>query len=418
MNKVLVRMGRDGGDKVRPRFLADGSFALAFAAVALVDVWRPELAVWGDDPVAGPRVLNTVLLLAVTLPVAWRRTAPLAATAVCMTGVSAQAALTGQPPIGLVLVGPVIALVYAVAAHGSRRQAMLGLALTAGATAIHDLLDPRIQTATDVGEASYWWLVIAMTWVLGLYSGSRRRAREAADLARHRESEHARAAEQAVIRERIRIAHELHDIVAHNVSVIALQSGAALELLDQAPERAREPLLAIEGAAQGTLVEMRSLLGLLRSSEGQGQGEGQGRAMPQPGLDDLPALAARVTAAGLPVQLVTHGRPRVVTPGQGLSAYRIVQESLTNALKHSVAPTEAVVSVRFEPGELRLSITDDGDPPDPPDLPDLPVHGRRGHGLVGMRERAVLHGGDLHAGPCPEGGFRVDARLPDARATP
>lgn len=202
-------------------------------------------------------------------------------------------------------------------------------------------------------------------------------------------------------RERLRIAHELHDVVAHSVSVVALQAGAALELLDRSPDRAREPLLAIERTARHTLVEMGALVGILRSA---------GVEEPptaQPGLADLPELVERVSAAGLPVRLAVEGIPAALPLGLELSAYRIVQEALTNALKHAGTPARAVVSVCHEPGELRLAICDDGS-----------GTGRstgalgHGHGLVGMRERVTLYGGELEAGAGPHGGFRVRVRLP------
>lgn len=377
---------------------ADVVLALVLTAVAQIDVWQPDLAVWGDDPVAGPAALNTALLLLVTAPVAWRRTRPLAATAVSMGAVAAQAVLTGQPPIGLLLVAPALTLAYSVAAYGTRRQAWIGAAVTAAATATHDASDPRIRTPADVGEASYWWLVIAIAWLVGRYVGSRRRARRDADLARQREAELTRAERESVARERLRIANELHDVVAHNVSVVALQAGAALELLDVAPERAREPLLAIEATARSTLREMRSLVGILRTTDGDD------RQPPQPGLRALPSLVAGVTDAGLPVDLSIEGDLDSLPPGVDLAAFRIVQEALTNTLKHAGHATRAVVSVRLAAGCLRLSISDDGGTTERPDR-------HAGHGLIGMRERVALYGGELSAG-ATDGGFLVEARLP------
>ncbi|MFD1507761.1 sensor histidine kinase [Georgenia yuyongxinii] len=390
---------------VAPPVPADAVLALVFTVIAQVDVWRPDLAVWGDDPVAGPAALNSALLLLVTVPVAWRRTAPLAATAASMTGVTAQAALTGQPPIGLLLVAPVLTVVYSAAAYGTRRQAWIGLALTAVATAVHDALDPRIQSLDDVGEASYWWLVIALAWLVGLYVGSRRRARLDAALARQREVELERAEQEAVARERLRIANELHDVVAHNVSVVALHVGAALELLDGTSERAREPLLIVEATARSTLKEMRSLLGILRSADADAT------QAPQPGLASLRALVAGVTDAGLPVELAIEGKAHPLPAGVDLAAYRIVQEALTNILKHAVDATHAVVRVCFAPGRVQLSIFDDGRPN--PRADRVP-----GHGLVGMRERVALYGGELTVGAGTAGGFLVEARLPIGEATP
>lgn len=398
---VRVHQRGDGGSEARASAVPDLALAAALTVIAQVDVWRPDLAVWGDDPVEGPAPLNSLLLLVVTLRVAWRRTAPLAVTAVAMAGVIAQAVLTREPPIGLLLAAPVLVLVYTVAAYGSRRQAWTGLALTACATAVHDALDPRIRTPEDVADASYWWLVILMSWVVGRYVGSRRQARAEAERLHRLTAEREVAEQEAVTRERLRIAHELHDVVAHSVSVVALQAGAALELLDRSPDRAREPLLAIERTARHTLVEMGALVGILRSA---------GVEEPptaQPGLADLPELVERVSAAGLPVRLAVEGIPAALPLGLELSAYRIVQEALTNALKHAGTPARAVVSVCHEPGELRLAICDDGS-----------GTGRstgalgHGHGLVGMRERVTLYGGELEAGAGPHGGFRVRVRLP------
>lgn len=385
--------------RVRRPAVGDVLLALVFTGVAQVDVWAPGLAVWGDDPVQGPAVLNSVLLLLVTVPTAWRTVAPLAATTTAMVGVIVQAVVTGAPPIGLLLVGPVLTLVYSVAAYGTRRQAWLGLAATALATAVHDARDPRIRTPADVGEASYWWLVIAMAWVIGRYVASRRRARRQAEQARVREAALAAAEKDAVARERLRIAHELHDVVAHNIGVVALQAGAALELLDSSPARAREPLLAVEATARTTLREIRGVVGALRATDDT-------PGAPQPALADLATLAATVTDAGLPVEVTVHGAPRPLPAGVERSAYRVVQEALTNSLKHAAGASQARVHVSFEPHRLTLTIADDG-----PRRGDEPTH-TSGHGLIGMRERVALHGGVLTAAPQPGGGFRVHAVLP------
>ena len=378
---------------------ADVVLALVFTLVAQVDVWRPDLAVWGDDPVAGPAALNSALLLLVTVPVAWRRTRPLAATAGSMTGVMAQAVLTGQPPIGLLLVAPALTLAYSVAAHGTRRQTWTGLALIAVATFVHDAFDPRIRTAADVGEASYWWLVILTAWLVGRYLGGRRRAARDAEAARALQADLVRAEQQAVAQERMRIANELHDVVAHNVSVVALQAGAALELLDVSPQRARGPMLAVEATARSTLKEMRSLLGILRSTDTEES------LVPQAGLASLPALAARVSDAGLVVDLAFEGDRYPLPAGVDLAAYRIVQEALTNTLKHGQGVSRAQVRVRFTPGTVELWISDDGRAAE--------RAGRvPGHGLIGMRERVALYGGEVSAGAGAAGGFVVEARLP------
>ena len=374
--------------------VADGATAALFLAVAQIDVWAPQLAVWGDDPVEGIRPLNSLLLAAVALPLAWRRRRPLAAVTVLSVAVAIQALLPGAAPIGLLLLGPVLIGLYSVAAYGSRRAAWAGLGLVAAATAVHDLTDPAARA--DLEGASWWWLVLLVGWLVGRYVGSRRAA---ADLERRTRllEEQRRQAETAVQDERARIARELHDVVAHSVSVVAVQAGAAQAVLDSDPDRAREPLDAIETTARSALVEMRRLLGVLREAEDEPT------LAPQPGLAGLSGVAARVTAAGLPVELVLEGEPATLPAGLELAAHRIVQEALTNSLRHARA-SRARVTVAYVPGGLELTVADDGG--------GGPTGRPGGHGIVGMRERVALYGGELSVGPGPDGGYVVHAVLP------
>jgi signal transduction histidine kinase len=201
----------------------------------------------------------------------------------------------------------------------------------------------------------------------------------------------------AVRQEQARIARELHDIVAHNISVIVALAGAARRVADAEFEHARKALGSIEVTGREALTEMRRLLGVLRTDRG-----GAERA-PQPGLDRLRFLVAQVEQAGLPVQLTVNGTPRPLPAGIELSAYRIVQEALTNTLKHA-GMTRAAVTLGYQDRYLELRISDDGHGSDAGLVP--------GQGLVGMRQRAALLGGELAAGPGPEGGFQVTAKLP------
>jgi signal transduction histidine kinase len=203
----------------------------------------------------------------------------------------------------------------------------------------------------------------------------------------------------AVEQEQARIARELHDIVAHNVSVIVAQAAAARRVFDAEPEHARQVLAAIETTARQALVEMRRLLGVLHPDPGA-------QLAPQPRLDRLPGLVAQISRAGLPVELVVQGRRRPLPAGVELSAYRIVQEALTNALKHAGA-ARATVVLGYRAAGLELRVSDDGR--------GAPAGVVTGQGLVGMRQRAALLGGKLVAGPGPAGGFQVTATLPTER---
>jgi signal transduction histidine kinase len=205
------------------------------------------------------------------------------------------------------------------------------------------------------------------------------------------------AAREAIVAERARIARELHDAIAHNVSMMVVQAGAERRVLDPGQESTREVLESVEETGRGALREMRRLVGMLRSDEDD-------PLTPQPGLADVPGLVAQVREAGLPVDLEVEGDPRELPVGLELSAYRIVQEALTNALKHA-GDAHATVRVRYLQDSLELEVVDDG-----PGAVSPAAGG--GHGLVGMRERVALYGGRFEAARRPNGGFTVRAMLP------
>jgi signal transduction histidine kinase len=214
--------------------------------------------------------------------------------------------------------------------------------------------------------------------------------------ARTLESKHGETVRAAVFAERARIARELHDIVAHSVSVMVVQAGAAEDLLDRDPERARAPLVSIQETGGHAISELRRMLGLLRD-------ERRAPALsPQPGTAQLDELVDQMSEVGLPVQLRIEGNPRPLSPGVELAVFRVAQEALTNTLKHAGHATSTVV-LRYGDHELDLEIVDDGS------------GGRAngsGHGLIGMRERVAIYDGTLEAGPRDEGGFGVRVRLP------
>jgi signal transduction histidine kinase len=201
----------------------------------------------------------------------------------------------------------------------------------------------------------------------------------------------------AALGERARLAREIHDVVAHSVSVMVIQAAGARAVMDGEPERAHAALSSVERAGREALAEMRRLLGVL------GDGERLRALAPQPGVDDLAELVRATCAAGLPASIRVEGEPIVVPPGLSLCAYRVVQEALTNSIKHA-GPARAKVAVRWWPDVLELEVADDG--PGPVRSP------AGGHGLMGMRERTALHGGSVDAGPRAGGGFVVCARIP------
>jgi signal transduction histidine kinase len=218
------------------------------------------------------------------------------------------------------------------------------------------------------------------------------------------EATRAEEAKRAVSDERLHIAQELHDVLAHTLSVIAVQAGTGAHVIDQNPAEAKRALDNIAEASRSSLAELRQLLGVLRE-------DGATKAyVPAPRLADLDRLVGEVTAAGVPVQMTVDGEPGELTAGVELTAYRIVQEALTNVMKHA-GPASAQVRLSFTPGVLEIDVTDDG-------RGLAARNGHHGHGLIGMQERVAMYGGTLHAAGAPGGGFRVTATLPCCEPTP
>jgi signal transduction histidine kinase len=365
---------------------------LLLAAYTQVDVWPRGRLNLGH--VVGPRPVLALLYTATSLALVWRRRAPLAVLAAIVTADAAYYLGYGAPE-GLGTVLPMMFALYAVGRYAAATTGYAAAPMLLLAIALHELTDPQFRLN---GLEVILWAVVAAVWPLGY--AFQRRAREALSLARHAEQlavDRDEAARAAVAGERARIARELHDVVGHGISVAVLQLVAAAGLLDKGSlEPARARLGNAERSARDALAEMRRLLGLLdRGSEPS--------LAPKPGLGQLDRLVADTRAAGATVSLRVHGAPVELSPGLDLAAFRIVQESLTNVLKHARPPC-ADVLVTYRPDSLTIDVRDHGTTPAPP-APD-------GRGLAGMRERASLYGGDLHAGARPDGGYAVRAQLP------
>ena len=401
--------------RARP-LLADTLLAVLLAAVsgvALAYAWRE------CDRDCDPGGVAVVLVLATTLPLVWRRRRPL--TVGLTTGLAtAVYGFAHYPDLAMpIAIGGVVGM-YSVAAWGSRRAALLAGGVAAVVVVVVMTL-PRADA--DVVDAAFVSLSLAGAWVLGDRARVQRAlTAELQERAARLERDRAEDARRAVASERARIARELHDVVAHHVSMMVVQAEAGPVAVATEPARAAGAFEAIAATGRQALVEMRRLLGVLR-----GDGDQAPSLAPQPGLAEVPSLVEQVGRAGLRVELVVEGAQEPLPAGVDLSAYRIVQEALTNAVKHA-GPGRARVLVRYGEDDLQLQVHNEAaDPPaagssvEPPSAAagpfrpaDSPVGDRqvRRSGLVGMRERVHLFGGELHAGPGPDGGFTVDARLP------
>ncbi|NJP43854.1 sensor histidine kinase [Actinacidiphila epipremni] len=298
-------------------------------------------------------------------------------------------------PYGPVFASLVVAFFSAVAAGHRKGVLIVAAAAYTGHALVGLWLYRRLPPAGD-GPASWTELSGAAAWLLAVLAAAElfrvRRERIAREHRERAEAERRRAGE-----ERLRIAQELHDVLAHSISLINVQAGVALALMDERPEQARTALTTIKAASKEALGEVRQVLGALRAP-------GDAPRAPAPGLDRLPELLDQAAAAGLRTDLAVEGARVPLPPGADLAAFRIVQEALTNVVRHSGART-ARVRLVYRPGLLDLRVDDDG---------PAAVGGESGggNGLVGMRERAAALGGTVEAGPRGDGGFRVRARLP------
>jgi signal transduction histidine kinase len=364
------------------RRVADPVLAAAIAALGLVEVALRHGSGW-----YGPVPVDVVAALLCAVPLAFRARAPVAVLAAAYVGSGIAVAYAGSRQGPLQVFVALVVAAYSVGAH--ERRLWLGLALAVVPSAI-------IVAASSGGALSF------VIWTFGFWLVGRviRSWRERADalerLTRELDAQRELKAEAAVAVERGRIARELHDVIAHNVSMIVVQAAAAARVLRGDEPDVRAALDAIESTGRETVDEMRRMLGVVR-------GDDAASLAPQPSLRDVESLVANVRDAGLPVELRIEGRPIALPPGVDLSAFRIVQEALTNALKHA-GEARAVVTVRYVRDGVQVEVVDDGD--------GRGAGGGTGHGLIGMRERVAVWGGELEARRRDEGGFVVRATLP------
>ena len=374
----------------------DALTALTVGVLSLIVFFTVE-----RTPIArrDPDAVGVVLIVAAAGALAFRRRWPVAVL-VATAGATMAMNVLDYPDSGLPLL--VMIALYTVAALCDRRVTVVATAavLVCIATVVADAGD------LDKGTVVATLAVFAMIAVWG----DRRKVRDAYSeqlelRAAEKERERLEAARRAVVDERLRIARELHDVVAHAMSVVAVQSGVGAHVIDHRPDEAKHILEAISRTSRDSLNEMRRLLGVLRADPSSD--EPAAELAPTPGLAGLDELAERVTEAGVPVETTIEGAGAAVPIGVDLAAYRIVQEALTNVLKHA-GQAHVRVQVRYEPGAVHVEVLDDGRGPAAAGA--APVNGS-GQGLVGMRERAAIYGGRLEAGPRRGGGFRVAATL-------
>jgi signal transduction histidine kinase len=386
-----------------PRLLVDVLVVVVVAVLSVVDV-----AASSSDRLPGQRpadALAYVLVLVGALSLAWRRRAPVAVLAV-VTVVVCAFWLRGYSAY-LSVLG--LTALYAVAAHEEhRRRAWSAMA----AACVVLIVVAGVSILDQPDGFAYLTALSVLAFLVGavaagvlirnrerLFADTERRAAEA-------EADRLAEAERAVRRERSRIAREMHDVVAHGMSVVAVQAAAGREIVRGDPEKAADVFAKIEAVSRESLAELRRMLGVLRDPR-----DPEASLSPQPSISDIRAAVAQSVAVGVPTELVVEGGERPVEPGIELAAYRIVQEALTNVRKHAGGSASAVVTLVYERDRLAVEVSDDGR-----GAASALSQAGGGHGLIGMRERVEIYGGELRSGPRPGGGFTVRAVLPIASA--
>ncbi len=373
----------------------DRLFAAFLASVAVIDLSA-------NSQREGPLWLNVTIMVGIAVAFVWRRSHPLPVAAVTIGGLLVMSTWLTQPPDMFAAVLALVSASYAVGRHAHGRPSVYGaVAGGLGVLTLAIIFDPK-----DIFfPVTFFWIV---PWLAGrTIRNQTMLARELAEKADRAQQARQEDERRAIALERSRIARELHDVLAHNLSVMVVQASAARRVLDKDPVKAVEAAALIERTGREALAEIRHLFGPIR------HGEGEDLSGPQ-SIRRVEELARRARAAGLQVELRTNGNPVELPAGIDLAAYRIVQEALTNAIKHA-GSARARVTVAYEPNEVVLSVEDDGE--GPRDGDELGETGG-GHGLVGMRERAALYGGIVDAGRRRGGGFAVHARLPTRPLVP
>ena len=382
----------------RRPFVVDGLFALLLTALSVAGLLTIQEYAPDDSSIKDPDALGVILAAMTTLPLAWRRRHPdnvLSAVGIATLIFYALGYETTTGGIG------VMVALYTVASLCSRRDSLMSAGATAVALAF--ILVFAEDVSADIVISNY--VIFGTAWILGDNVRTRRAytkslEERAAQLERDREE----STRHAAAEERERIAREMHDIVAHSVSVMVVQAGAARRVLESKsnPSSATDALKQIEDTGRGALTDMRRMLGILR-----GPDKDAADLSPQPSITRLESLIGQAHDAGVEVEHVVEGDVRQLPSAMDLSAYRIVQEALTNTIKHA-GKARATVIVRYEPDRIEIEVVDDGRGA----AKELQDGRGRGHGLVGMRERVALYGGQLQAGPRPGGGYSLKATIP------
>ena len=369
------------------------------ALVAIVACVAAELELALGSNINGPAWVNAVAAAGSTLPIIFRRRWPLGVVIAIGMVVCAQEALNGDLTENTVF--PLISaamVVYGVAAYCERRRAFVGLVSVLALIWV----DVAISNNADSADFLFTALLAGGPWLVGRIVAARGElAMELRDKADRLEREQDKQSQLAVAHERARIARELHDVVAHNVSVMVVQAAAARRMIDHDTSKAKEALGSVEQTGRAALREMRRVVGML------GEADDELALEPQPSIDELDWLIERARDAGLEVELTIEGERKRLESGVDLSAFRIVQEALRNTLKHA-GPAKALVTVRYRDHDVEVDVSDNGGGVRAP----ADNGAVTGHGLLGMRERVAMLGGEIEAGYRKDGGFGVHARLP------
>ena len=384
---------------VHPELLGDGLLALALTVFAQLNL-RFNI---DSSTHYGPGFAAAAMTAVATGAIALRRRAPLLTVCVIVAAVAGPELVTR---LTITLWGsfvPLLIAVYSVARYARGRVALAGAAVAALGLLVVMLRVPVIGTVANI---PFNFVPCTGAFIAGRVLRRRHdRHMTVSERARELEAGREETIRAAIADERNRIARELHDIVAHCVSVMVVQAGAAEDLLDRNPPQARPPLRAVQETGRQAVAELGRMLGLLRGEQGSLA------LRPQPGTAQLRELAEHMSETGLPVAFQVEGTPRPLAPGVELTIYRVAQEALTNALKHA-GPAQAQLVLRYGEDTVDLEVLDDGRGPGLDVAAGSGPDSGAGHGLIGMRERALLYGGSLVAGPGPDGGFAVRMVLP------